>query len=106
MTRRGFPHTAASKIQEKLLEVSKAAFPALGHGDIDAKIAEAFAGTSMADADDAKELAEWVQPHFDLQLDQEYLTGVTQDEAREYLWNAFDDCNIGPRCAAWSAAWC
>ena len=85
-----FRTQSRSKLNEKLLEVSKSTFPALGHDDIDAKIADAFAGTSTADPDDARELAEWFQQHFHIQLDQEYLTDMTQEEAREYLWDAYD----------------
>ena len=53
-------------------------------------MAEAFAGTNTADADDAQELAEWFRQHFNVQLDQGYLTDMTQEEAREYLWDAYD----------------
>jgi len=90
MTEEDFRTLPRSKIQEKLLGVSKATFPALTHDDIDAKIAAAFAGTATADEEDAKELAEWFQQQVHIQLDVEHLAGMTEEEAREYLWDAFD----------------
>jgi preprotein translocase subunit SecA len=90
MSEEDFRTLSRSKVQEKLLEVSKARFPALGHDDIDAKIAEAFAGTMNAEQDDATELAEWFRQQFNIQLDVEYLTDMTADEAREYMWDSYD----------------
>jgi preprotein translocase subunit SecA len=90
MTDEEFRTEPRSKIQEKLLATSRAAFPAQSHDDIDARIADALAGTTTADADDARELADWFQAQFHIQLDQEYLTGMTQEEVREYLWDAYD----------------
>ena len=57
----------------------------LTHDAIDAKVAEALAGADQADADDARELAEWFKGQVNIELDVEYLTDMTQEEAREYL---------------------
>src|SRR5262249_47701179 len=62
-----------------------------GQEQIDTKLAEAFEGTQLSDADDAKELAEWVRAELKLEVPETALTGVTQDAARQILWNAFDD---------------
>jgi preprotein translocase subunit SecA len=89
-TEEDFRTQVRSKIQEKLLKDSEAMFPSTGHDEIDDKIAEAFSGTMTADEDDAKELADWFLQQFKIQLDVEHLTDMTQDEAREYMWDAFD----------------
>ncbi|HYV38318.1 MAG TPA: SEC-C metal-binding domain-containing protein, partial [Gemmataceae bacterium] len=90
MSEEDFRTQVRSKIQEQLLKVSEATFPALGHDDIDDKIAEAFTGAETADEKDAKEMSEWFLQQFKIQLDAEHLTGMTQEEAREYLWDAYD----------------
>jgi preprotein translocase subunit SecA len=90
MTEEDFRTLPRSKIQEKLREVSQKSFPAATHDDIDAKVAEAFAGTEHAEADDAKELAEWYRATFNIELDLEHMEGMTQEDAREYLWDVYD----------------
>src|SRR5262249_59380546 len=90
MTEEDFRTLPRSKVHERLLEVSRRTMPAAGHDDIDAKIAEALSGTDTADADDARELAEWFRQQFNVALDVEHLTDMTAEEAREYLWDAND----------------
>jgi preprotein translocase subunit SecA len=90
MTEEDFRTLPRSKVHEKLLEVSKQAFPTATHDDIDTKVHEALAGAEAAEEDDAKELAAWFRQQFNVELDVEYLTGMTGDEAREYLWDAYD----------------
>jgi preprotein translocase subunit SecA len=80
-----------SKLNEKLLELSKATFPAIGHEDIDVKLAEAFSGTQESEEEDARELGEWAKAQLGVEIDVEELTGVSMEEAREVLWNAFDN---------------
>src|SRR5208282_4165151 len=60
------------------------------HDEIDAKVAEALVGAEYADADDAKELAEWFKIAFNIELDLEHLEGMTLVDAREYLWDLYD----------------
>ena len=43
---------------------------------IDAKIAEVFSGAKVAEAEDARELAEWAKSELGLSLDAAKLTGV------------------------------
>src|SRR5206468_5368335 len=65
--------------------------PGDGQETIDEKPEEAFGGTQKSDPDDAKEIVEWFKNKFDIEVPAEMLTGVTQDDARQVLWNAFDD---------------
>jgi preprotein translocase subunit SecA len=90
MTEEDFRTLPRSKIQEKLREVSQKSFPAATHDDIDAKLDESLAGTEAADADDAKELADWFRTTFNVELDVEHLEGLSHEDAREYLWDAYD----------------
>ncbi|HEX4607869.1 MAG TPA: SEC-C metal-binding domain-containing protein, partial [Urbifossiella sp.] len=79
-----------SKLREKLTEMAAKAMPAADLPEIDARLDEAFSGTRAAEADDAKELADWARAEFGLVLDPEKLTGMTRDAARQTLLNAFD----------------
>jgi preprotein translocase subunit SecA len=79
------------KLLDLLLEVSKSVYPSKGTEEIDAKLEELFEGSRRpADAEDAKELAEWARREVGLDVKDEELTGVPAERAREILWNAFD----------------
>src|SRR5262249_7407302 len=65
-------------LQELLLEVSKAAYPAKTHEDIDAKLDEAFHGATLSESGDAEELVEWVKKELGLEVSKLELTGVTR----------------------------
>ena len=41
--------------------------------------------------DDAGELADWARSHLSLEVPETALTGITQEDARKVLWNAFDN---------------
>jgi len=79
-----------SRLREKLLEIAPKAMPAADFDEIDAKIADVFSGAKRAEAEDAKELAEWAQAQLSLTLDPVKLTGMTPDAARHSLLNAYD----------------
>lgn len=85
-----FRTESRARLQERLLEVSRAYYPQAGHDDIDAKLAEAFEGTRVSEADDARELVEWARTELKVEIAEAALTGVTHDAARQLLWNAFD----------------
>jgi preprotein translocase subunit SecA len=91
MTDEDFHTLSRARIAEKLLEVSKKVFPAIGHDEINERVAESLSGTNLSDADDAKELAEWAQAELKVQVPEAALTGVTEEQARSILWNAFDE---------------
>jgi preprotein translocase subunit SecA len=85
-------HTAArSQLQETLLKVSEKYLGKLDQSAIDGKLAEALAGADRAEAEDARELAEWAKSSLGVEVSAEALTGVSRAEARRLLWNAFDD---------------
>jgi preprotein translocase subunit SecA len=80
-----------SKLREKLMELAPKAMPPADVDEIDAKVAEIFSGTRAAEAEDAKELAEWAQRELGLTLDVARLTGLTAEEARHGVLNAYDE---------------
>ena len=55
------------------LEISRKAYPATGHEEIDRKIEEAFEGTRVADSDDTAELVAWAKDTLKLDVDPEKL---------------------------------
>ncbi|GIW79111.1 MAG: hypothetical protein KatS3mg105_0918 [Gemmatales bacterium] len=63
----------------------------VGHEDIDAKIDECFEGRRLSDADTAAELAQWMKSELNVDVSEKELTGINRDQARQILWNAFDD---------------
>lgn len=85
-----FRMQSRSRLHELLLEASRTYYPALSHEDVDRKIDETFEGTQRSEAEDARELAEWVRSELRVEISEPELTGVTQEQARQLLWNAFD----------------
>jgi preprotein translocase subunit SecA len=79
-----------SKVREVLLEVSRQLVPAADYPELDAKLDEAFSGARVADADDAKELADWCKAELRLDIDPAKLTGLTREQARDLVLNAYD----------------
>jgi preprotein translocase subunit SecA len=80
-----------SRIQEILIDLSRRKYPADGQEAIDAKLEEALEGTQRSEAGDASEVVEWFKNKFGIDVPAAALTGVTRDEVRQVLWNAFDD---------------
>jgi preprotein translocase subunit SecA len=80
-----------SRLTEIVMDLSRRAMPTVGQEVIDEKLAEALEGAERSEAADAAELAEWFQVTFGIEVPAERLTGVTEDQARQVLWNAFDD---------------
>jgi preprotein translocase subunit SecA len=80
-----------SKIREKLLEVAPKAMPPADVDEIDAQLDAAFSGAKVAEAEDAKELADWAEKELGLTLDPAKLAGLTRDAARHRLLNAYDE---------------
>src|SRR5260370_31606541 len=85
-----FRTQSRAKLQDLLLEVSRQAYPRVGEEQIDARLEEAFSGTKLSEPDDARELAEWARTEMGLEIPEKELTGVSQEAARQVLWNAFD----------------
>ncbi|MBL8800141.1 MAG: preprotein translocase subunit SecA, partial [Planctomycetia bacterium] len=79
------------KLQERLTEVSKHYFPKVRQEEIDVKLEDAFQGTRLSESGDAKELVDWAKSALEIEVDPAELTGVTREQARQVLWNAFDN---------------
>ncbi|MDW8265935.1 MAG: preprotein translocase subunit SecA [Gemmataceae bacterium] len=77
-------------LQERLLDISRSYFPKRDQFDIDERLEEAYRGTKLSEPEDAAELVEWAKQELKLEVPVESLTGVTQENARQVLWNAFD----------------
>jgi preprotein translocase subunit SecA len=90
-TEEDFRTQSRARLQEQLLNVSRAYFPEKGQERIDEKLEEAFQGTTLSEPDDAKELAEWARAELRLDVAESMLTGASQQRAREILWDACDD---------------
>jgi preprotein translocase subunit SecA len=80
-----------SKLQELLVEASRKSVPSGTQADLDAKLQQEFEGAQVAEEGDAQELAEWVRTNLGLEVAAQTVTGMTFDQARNYLWNAYDE---------------
>ncbi len=85
-----FRTESRSRLKELLLDISKKAYPAIDQTAIDEKVEEALSGAYQAEADDGGELVEWMKTSYAIEIDPTTLTGLTADEVRQTLWNAFD----------------
>jgi preprotein translocase subunit SecA len=85
-----FRTQSRAKLAERLIEVSAEFFPKTSQEEIDVHLDEAFSGARVSEAEDARELVEWVKTAYGLEIPQAALTGVSRKEARQILWNAFD----------------
>ncbi len=90
LTEEEFLTQSRNRLYDRLLEISKKAFPAAGHAETDAQIDEAFEGTRLSEADDARDLSNWAKENLNIDIDPPHLTGVTRDQARQVMWSAFD----------------
>jgi preprotein translocase subunit SecA len=86
-----FRTLSRARLYELLKKASADRYPKMGHAEIDAKLAECFRGTRLAEPDDARELVEWATAELKLEVTERELTGVDQETARQKLWNAFDE---------------
>jgi preprotein translocase subunit SecA len=86
-----FRTQSRARLQEVMLDLSRRFYPKIGQSDIDAKLEESLSGTMVADADDAKEIADWVRSEFGLEVAESELVDRPQDAIRQVLWNAFDE---------------
>ncbi len=77
-------------LAKRLLEVSEHEYPKKGQDDVDSRLEEAFQGTKLSEAEDAKELAEWAKKELGVEVPEKDLSNVPEAAARQVLWNAFD----------------
>jgi preprotein translocase subunit SecA len=103
--RERFPHASASLSEEafrtepktKLVEIltlaSKSSFPTTPQEALNDRLKSVFEGSNRAaDADDAKELADWVRQTYLMDVTAEQLVGKSANEVKQFLWNTYDAC--------------
>jgi preprotein translocase subunit SecA len=79
-----------ARLLEILLEVSRETFPKVAQDAIDTKLEEALHGTALSEPEDAKELSDWARDELGVEVPEADLSGVSEERARQALWNAFD----------------
>jgi preprotein translocase subunit SecA len=91
LTEEQFRTESRANLRALLMKISAEAYPTTDQTEIDARIEEALSGTKAAEADDAKELTDWMKQTFQIEIDPAKLTGKPVETVRKVLWNAFDD---------------
>lgn len=91
LTEEVFRTEPRSRLRELLMALSPKVMPSVGYDEIEAKVSEVLSGATAADADDAKELAEWARSSLSLTLDEAKLVGVSENEALHTVLNAYDE---------------
>ncbi|MFO0811197.1 MAG: preprotein translocase subunit SecA [Gemmataceae bacterium] len=86
-----FRTQSKSRLQEVLLGISRKQFPDVPQEAIDEKLAEELEGAAKSEAEDAAGIAKWFHETYAIEVPAEKLTGLTEDQARQVLWNAFDE---------------
>ena len=79
-----------SKIREHLIRVNRDAIPTADHPELDTKLADALSGADHAEDADAREIAEWCATELKLELEPATLVGLTREQARDFVLNAYD----------------
>ena len=85
-----FRTESRAHLYQLLLGLARSSYPAVGQDKIDEQVEEAFTGTRLSEADDARELVAWARATLGLEIPETDLTGVSREQARQVLWNAFD----------------
>jgi preprotein translocase subunit SecA len=78
-------------LQEILLDISRKQFPKVPEEAIDDKLAEELEGATKSEGEDAAGIAKWFHETYGVEIPAEKLTGLTEDQVRQVLWNAFDE---------------
>ena len=91
ITEDDFRTQSRQRLQQILLEASKASYPSQSEELIDEQLEKTFEKTDRAaDADDARELAEWFTQTYGIPVAAETLTDLPPETIRQRLWTAFD----------------
>jgi preprotein translocase subunit SecA len=85
-----FRTQSRSRLKEILLEASRRCYPADGCKRLDAQLRQTLGEDKVLSDEQAAELAAWANSTFRLDLRPDSLTGLTFDQARQELWDAFD----------------
>jgi preprotein translocase subunit SecA len=86
-----FRTESRASLRALILKISTEAYPKADQSEIDVRVEDAMSGTRAAEADDAKELVDWMKQTFQIELDVAKLTGKSPEQVRQILWSAFDD---------------
>ncbi len=90
LTEQEFRTESRSRLKELLLGISAKAYPTVNQSAIDEQLDEALSGAAEAEAEDARELVEWMKTTYQIEIDPVGITGRSTDEIRQTLWNAYD----------------
>jgi preprotein translocase subunit SecA len=75
-----------------LIDISRSTYPTVGQEAINDKLEEVFEGSNRpADAEDAKELADWSKTTLNIEVPESALAKATFEQAQQVLWNAYDE---------------
>jgi preprotein translocase subunit SecA len=91
LTEEQFRTESRANLRALIQKISAEAYPITDQTEIDAHVDEAMSGTRTAEADDAKELIDWMRQTFQIDIAPEILTGQPVERVRLLLWNAYDD---------------
>jgi preprotein translocase subunit SecA len=91
LTEEQFRTESRATLRELLLKISEKAYPDKDQSEIDAQVEDAMSGTRSAELADAKELTDWMNRTFEIEIDPAMLVGKTPEAVRSLLWNAYDD---------------
>ncbi len=91
LTEEDFRTNSRAKLNEMLIEVSRKSFPEATQDELDAILHDAFEGARVAEEADAQEMSEWVKTKLNLEVPASALTGLSFEQARDLLWNAYDE---------------
>lgn len=86
-----FRTSSKAQLREVLLEASRGGYPTTGQKQLEDAIARHFASVSFLDEEGAGELAAWASSALRLNVEPKNMSGLSRDEVRQVLYNAFDD---------------
>lgn len=84
-----FRSQSRAKLMEVLLEVSKKYYPRVGQEELDEKLDDLMRGSKVTE-EEARELSAWLQSELAVEVPAKVLAGLSEKDARQVLWNAFD----------------
>jgi preprotein translocase subunit SecA len=80
------------KLQELLLDISRASFPDDAEPALEAKFHEVFEKSNrLCEPEDAQELVDFCKQRFGIQVSLKDLVGYSSEQVRQVLFNAFDE---------------
>jgi preprotein translocase subunit SecA len=90
MTEEDFRTQSRARLNELILKACEDSFPKVPQDEIDARLHSGLSGTGETDEEHAREVCAWAKAEYDVDIPPEELTDVTDEEARQVVWSAFD----------------